>query len=99
VAKNKIEHWRNVIAEQESSKQKIGPFCREHGISEPCFYYWRSRLRKSAPVRFAVIETVPPVVSRPVWTLELVLRNGDRLRIGDKVDAVTLRTVLEAARG
>jgi transposase-like protein len=99
VAENKIEHWRNVIAEQESSMQKIGPFCREHGISEPSFYYWRSRLRKSAPVRFAVIGTVPPVVSRPVWTLELVLRNGDRLRIGDKVDAVTLRTVLEAARG
>ena len=50
-------------------------------------------------MRFAVIETAPPVVGRPVWALELVLRNGERLRIGDKVDAATLRMVLEAARG
>ena len=63
MAKNKTEHWRNLIAEQESRKQKIRPFCRERGISEPCFYYSRSRLRKSTPVRFAVIETTPAVVS------------------------------------
>jgi hypothetical protein len=98
VAENKTEYWRNLIAEQQSTKQKIGPFCRERGISEPSFYYWRSRLRKSTPVRFAVIEA-PRAASHPVWALELVLRNGDRLRIGDKVDATTLRVVLEAVRG
>ena len=96
---NKAARWRKLIAEQDSSGQKIGPFCRDRGISEPSFYYWRGRLRKSTPVRFAVIETAPPVVGRPVWALELVLRNGERLRIGDKVDAATLRMVLEAARG
>ena len=96
---NKAAHWRNLIAEQESSGQRIGPFCRARAISEPSFYYWRSRLRKSTRVRFAVVETAPPVVSRPVWALELVLRNGERLRLGDKVDAATLRVVLEAVRG
>jgi hypothetical protein len=99
VTESKPKYWANLIAEQESSEQKIGPFCRDRAISEPSFYYWRSRLRKSTPVRFAVIETAPPVVSRPAWGLELVLRNGERLRIGDKVDAATLRMVLEAARG
>jgi hypothetical protein len=99
VAEDKAAHWRKLIAEQESSRQKIGPFCRARGLSEASFYYWRSRLRKSSPVRFAVIETAPRAASRPVWALELVLRNGEQLRIGDKVDAATLRRVLEAVRG
>jgi hypothetical protein len=99
VTESKPKYWAKLIAEQESSKQKIGPFCRARGVSEPSFYYWRNRLRKSTAVRFAVVETAPPVVSRPIWALELVLRNGERLRIGEKVDGATLRIVLEAARG
>jgi hypothetical protein len=99
VATNKAEYWRNVITEQEASKQKVGPFCRERGISEGCFYYWRTRLRKNAPVRFAVIEAPARVASRPAWVLELVLRNGERLRISDKVDTAALQTILKVVRG
>ena len=50
-------------------------------------------------VRFALLDTVAAATSRPACALELVLRNGERLRIGDKVDAVALRVVLEAVRG
>ncbi len=96
---SKPKYWGRLIAEQEAGKRKIGPFCRERGISEASFYYWRNRLRKSTPVRFALLETAPPATGRPACTLELVLRNGERLRIGDKVDAATLRVVLEAVRG
>jgi hypothetical protein len=99
VTKSKPKYWGKLIAEQEAGRQKIGPFCRERGISEPSFYYWRNRLRKSTPVRFALLETAPAATSRPACTLELVLRNGERLRIGGKVDTATLRTVVEAVRG
>jgi hypothetical protein len=99
VTESKPKYWGKVIAEQEASKQKIGVFCRERGISEPSFYYWRNRLRKGTSVRFALLETAPAPTGRLPCILELVLRSGERLRIGDNVDAATLRVVLEAVRG
>ena len=47
---------------------------------------------------FALIQT-SVATSGPACTLELVLRNGERLRIGDQVAATTLRMVLEVVRG
>jgi transposase-like protein len=88
-----------VIAEQEAVGQKIRSFCSERGITEPSFYYWRKRLRKSDTVRFALLETTPADTGNMTSSLELMLRNGERLRIGNEVDAATLRMVLEAVRG
>jgi hypothetical protein len=88
-----------VIAEQEASAQKVGQFCRERGIGEASFYYWRKRLGKSGPVRFALLEPKPANSGSTDSGLELVLRNGERLRIGNHVEAATLRMVLEALRG
>jgi transposase-like protein len=98
VSETKREYWRKLIAEQEASGQKARPFCRERGIGEYSFYKWRRRLRESETVRFALIETAPGATASPVSALELVLRNGERLRIGKEVDRATLRMVLEALR-
>ncbi len=98
MSETKPKYWSKLIAEQEASGQKVRPFCRERGIGEPSFYYWRKRLRKSDTVRFALIATTPADTST-ASALELVLRNGERLRICNEVDAATLRMVLEAVRG
>jgi hypothetical protein len=50
-------------------------------------------------VQFAVLETVPAATASLDSALELVPRNGERLRIGDQVAATTLRMVLEVVRG
>jgi transposase-like protein len=99
VSETKRKYWRKLIAEQEASGQKARPFCRERGIGEYSFYKWRRRLRQSDTVRFALLETAPAATASPDSALELVLRNGERLRIGNEVDAATLRMVLEAVRG
>jgi transposase-like protein len=99
VSESKSKYWSKLIAEQEAGGQRVRPFCRERGIGEPTFYYWRKRLRKSEPVRFALLETTSADTSSTVPSLELVLRNGERLLIGHEVDAATLRMVLEAVRG
>jgi transposase-like protein len=96
---SKPKYWSRLIGEQEAGQQKIGPFCRERGIGEASFYYWRKRLRKSTPVRFARLETVPAATASRDSTLELVLPSGERLRIGNEVEAATLRMVLETVRG
>ena len=94
-AEQRREEWRQQVGQQESSGQSIPVFCRERGLKEHAFYWWRQRLRKqNTPVRFALVETksageiVPPI--------ELMLSSGDRLRIPN--DAATLKLVLAVLR-
>ena len=86
-----------MIAEQEGSGQAVRPFCRERGIGEHSFYQWRKRLQESSPVRFALLEPKAAMTDK-ASALELVLSTGERLRIGNGVDAATLRLVLDAVR-
>ncbi len=91
------DQWRERIAEQARSRLSVKQFCKDRGIAEHTFYYWRKRLRAPEPVRFALVDRTgaPPA---PEWNLELTLVTGERLRVSAGVDAVTLRTVLEALR-
>ena len=89
----KREYWGKLIAEQEASGQTIRAFCKERGISDHSFYFWRKRLGTSEPVQFALLKTVASAA-----TLELILAGGEQLRIGKGVDAATLRLVLDAVR-
>ena len=96
----KNDEWRDRIAEQERSGISVKGFCKEQGLAEHQFYYWRKRLRNPPQlVRFALVDRG---ARRPEPAtqaeLELVLASGARLRIGTGVDAATLRTVLQALR-
>jgi len=97
VSEQRRSYWSKLIAEQEASGQKARPFCRERGIGPYSFYKWRRRLRQADRVEFALLETVP-AAAIPEPVLELVLRNGERLRISNSVDAATFRLVLDAVR-
>ena len=94
------EQWRERIAEHARSGMSVRRFCKERGIAEHLFFYWRKRLRSGQqPVRFALVErgSVSPDSNAPAG-LELMLATGERLRIGAGVDAATLRTVVEVLR-
>jgi transposase-like protein len=92
------EYWRERIAEQERSGESVPRFCEEQGLSEQSFYVWRKRLRKQQPMRFALVETAPARQRATELDLELVLKTGERLRIGAGVDPTALRRVLAALR-
>ena len=94
------DYWRAQIDAQERSGKSVARFCKEQGLTEQAFYFWRKRLQNQQPVRFALLET--EVVRQQPATevgLELVLATGERLRIGAGVETATLRRVLEALRG
>ena len=56
--------------------------------------FWsRKRLQKSEPVQFALLKTVASAAP-----LELILANGEQLRIRNGVDAATFRLVLDVVR-
>jgi len=88
VAGTRDRYWRERIAAQERSGLSVQQFCKEQGLNNPSFYYWRKRLRQQTPVRFALIETgVAQPPARSEHCLELVLPAGERLRIGAGVNA------------
>ncbi len=76
----KHEYWSNLIGEQEASGQTIRAFCQEQGVEDHCFYYWRKRLKKSRNRQFALLKTVASAAP-----LELILANGEQLRIRNGV--------------
>jgi transposase-like protein len=92
------EDWRSRISAQEQSGVSVKQFCRQQGLSEQSFYYWRKRLQTPASMRFALVETEPRRGTAEHTALELVLTTGERLRISAGVDATRLRQVLEALR-
>ena len=96
-AASKSDQWRDRLAERERSGLSVKQFCKQQGLTEYSFYAWRKRLRSAGPVRFALVDRGAQQVPAE-FGLELVLANGDRLRIGAGVDAKTLRTALEVLR-
>jgi hypothetical protein len=98
VSETRREYWIELIAEQEASAQTARAFCRERGIAEHAFYGWRRRLRKQPPVQFALLNTKPGSLANNRTPIELVLMSGERVLVGDSVNAETLRIVLEALR-
>jgi transposase len=98
-AVSKTTEWSKRIATQQRSGVSVKQFCKEQGLTECSFYAWRKRLRKSEPVRFALVSRgTAGRESLTDMSLELVLTTGERLRISAGVDATTLRTVLEVLR-
>jgi transposase len=92
------EDWRTRISAQERSGISVKQFCKQQGVTEQCFYYWRKRLQTTTSMRFALVEAEPRRGTAEHAALELVLMTGERLRISAGVDAETLRQVLEALR-
>ena len=44
-----VEGWRQLITAQSKSGKSASSFCREHGINDNRFFYWRKRLNGLAP--------------------------------------------------
>ena len=89
--------WSRLIAEQEASGQGVSAFCQDRGLKANSFYRWRRRLQQSEPVRFALLEPKEKIVAR-AFGLEIILSGGERLRVGNGIDAATLRLVLDTLR-
>jgi len=45
----KERHWREVIRAQGSSGQSVREYCRQAGVKEAAFYWWRRELAGRSP--------------------------------------------------
>jgi hypothetical protein len=106
----KERHWRKVIREAARSGVSIRQFCQQRKLKESQFYWWQRKLKERQQARaFGSGSTSKATkdASQATFALvsedggelgsagiELVLRDGRRLRIGKGVDEDTLRTVV-----
>ena len=100
----KQRYWRRTIGDAARSGMSIREFCRQRRLKESQFYWWQRKLKASRQERdksgdqrraasFALVRE--DGADLPAG-LELVLRDGRRLRISQGVQEETLRAVLAA---
>ena len=100
----KQRYWQRTIGDAARSGMSIREFCRQRHVKESQFYWWQRKLKAGRQER-----TKPRVQDRAASFalvsedsmdmpagLELVLRDGRRLRISQGVQEETLRAVLAA---
>jgi len=106
----KERYWRRVIGEAARSGVSIRRFCQQRKLKESQFYWWQRELKKRQDARAlgsGMRSNAGSVAGQATFALvsedggevgsagiELVLRDGRRLRISKGVDEETLRTVV-----
>ncbi len=100
------QFWQMVIETWQASGLSVRQFCKDEGLSEPSFYFWRKKLTKTDTSEpdsqkdtggCGFIEVSIPGGNSSA--LELVLVSGNILRIGSSVDNEALNNVLSVLRG
>jgi transposase-like protein len=100
--------WRDRLTRFERSNLSVKQFCDQEGISDPAFYQWRKRLRKSQPQQrpkaarqsgsqgsHAVESFVPVSVSNSTFA-EVEFPNGIRIRV-PATNAEALRVAIRTS--
>ena len=106
----KERYWRKVIGEAARSGVSIRRFCQQRKLKESQFYWWQRELKKRQQARTLASQRRSKAAKEPKQAtfalvsedggdlgssgIELVLRDGRRLRIARGVDEETLRTVV-----
>src|SRR5216684_5212189 len=100
----KHRYWQRTIGNAARSGMSIREFCRQRHVKESQFYWWQRKLKAGRQERnkpsvqdraasFALVSE--DGMDMPAG-LELVLRDGRRLRISQGIQEETLRAVLSA---
>jgi transposase-like protein len=78
--------WREIVGRQAASGLSVRAFCRQAGIGEPSFYFWRRtlRARDAGPPPVAACAFVPAVVhehAAPLREASILFECGAGLRL------------------
>ena len=71
------EEWWKIVRAQQKSDQTVSSFCRQQGIKEGTFYYWRSKIDRREEFEEGFISLRP----QPSGSGVIVLRCGGGLAL------------------
>jgi len=114
IDRNKETWWRRVLLQGPGPGQTIRAYCEQVGVSEQNFYRWRQRLadptRAERPItarrrRRPELQDAPLFVPVEVAhtptpnSIELILKNGQVVRVLPGFDAATLAQLVAVLEG
>jgi transposase-like protein len=70
----RMEHWMQLIKEQQTSGMSIKSWCQQNDIKEPSYYYWLKKIRKEACSRQT--QAIQPAIRKPVEFAKLRMDAG-----------------------
>lgn len=104
-----------IVAETHERGARVSEVAARHDVYPSLLHSWRRQVREGrlgmlAPARFVPVQLAEPAplgtdVPRPIderhaaETIEVVLPDGCRLRVGNEVSLASLRRVVTALRG
>ena len=92
--------WRQRLSRHAESGQPVRAWCREHGVTETAFYWWRKELaRRDAESRntaFVPVRVTEAPARDDEAQIEIVLIDGRRVRVTGAVNGPMLAAVLDA---
>lgn len=94
----KREQWKTVLREQKESGLSAAAFCRERGVSNQSFGYWKKRLAKPAPGAARFRELVVASGKSGDQFYEVVL-GSVTIRVPSGFDDEDLRRLLSLVSG
>ena len=110
-----LEEKLRIVAETQEPGACVREVAARHDVYPSLLHNWRRQVREgrlvaTPPVRFVPVRMAEaaPSVPRPersvnaraaAETIEVVLPDGSRLRVGNEVGLIALRRVLTALRG
>lgn len=94
-ARRSSAEWATLVAQQSQSGQTIATFCKNQGLVQATFIYWRQKLTKqaSAPAGFV------PVVPGPASLKDGLLlrgRHGVEIEVPRNTPLDTIRQLISA---
>ena len=94
----KEARWRKHLRRQQGAGQSVRDYCREHGLAESSFHFWRREIVRRdceigtrGPTAFVPIAVQPDA---PASDLEVVLASGRVVRVAAGFEVDTLRRLL-----
>ena len=90
--RSKWQEWAKRVDAWRRSGESAATFCARHGWSPKTLAWWSSRglPAKRAKAEVACVELAPrPVAAPRAGVVDVVLRNGRRLRVRGSVDPET----------
>src|SRR5262245_30981936 len=92
--------WRQHLQRQQTRGQTARAYCRQHGLAETAFHYWRRTIaerdrvaRQATPApRFVPITVVGPLTAGSA--IDIRLAGGQRVRVRAGCDRDLLAAVL-----
>ena len=99
--RKKEARWRGIVRGQASSGLSVRAYCKQHGLREHGFYWWRRELvrrdaaKSSRPATFVPVQVVKEEPARGEdGRIEIVWPGGWQVRLRGRVDTQALADVL-----